>query len=240
MGGSPSAHDPRVLLPARAESPAEGGVNASNGDGHSGRGGVPSSASPDAAVRPLPNGWIGLALPCTQAAETARVCRLGPRSLGEPCTRVGLIVPETEPYFFAVAGQNFPSRHGTKVLVVDDDPISLQSVYERLTRAGYNVFTREQALGTASWVANERPEFVILDVRMPALPGGDLAQLIHRNQKTFESSVILYSGMEEEELSKIAQQCGAAGYIQKTTDAAGFLYHFEQIVAQRKTKSNRP
>ena len=133
-----------------------------------------------------------------------------------------------------VTGQNFATRHGTRVLVVDDDPIVLQAAYERLSRAGYQVFTREEALGTASWVATEKPEFVILDVCMPALQGGELAQLIHRHRHTAATHVILHSGMDKAELSRLAQQSGAIGFIEKTADPHGLLRQFEQIVAQQR------
>lgn len=127
----------------------------------------------------------------------------------------------------------------TKVLVVDDDPISIQAVLECLTQAGYQVFTRERALGTARWVAAEKPDFVILDVWMPALDGAELALLMHRNRQTAESAVILWSSMDKDELAKLATQSGAVGYIHKTSNRKHFLGQFERIVAQQRRKGAR-
>lgn len=66
-----------------------------------------------------------------------------------------------------------PRKRG-KVLVVDDDPVTLEVVRERLSEAGYDVFVRADAIGTSQWVAREQPDFILLDVMMPALGGGEL------------------------------------------------------------------
>jgi CheY-like chemotaxis protein len=42
-----------------------------------------------------------------------------------------------------------PRKRG-KVLVVDDDPVILEVIKERLDAAGYDVYVRADALGTSS------------------------------------------------------------------------------------------
>ena len=76
-------------------------------------------------------------------------------------------------------------------LVVDDDPIVLEVAKERLTGLGFEVTTRDQSLGTSTWVLQHRPDFVLLDVMMPALTGGELASVIKR--RAMNTSVILHS-----------------------------------------------
>jgi CheY-like chemotaxis protein len=43
----------------------------------------------------------------------------------------------------------------TRFLVVDDDPVVLAIVKERLEVAGHEVTTRQDALGTTQWVAEQ-------------------------------------------------------------------------------------
>lgn len=121
-----------------------------------------------------------------------------------------------------------------RVLVVDDDPVVLEIIKEVLSDSGYQVDTRDQALGTAQWVARERPEFVLLDVKMPALSGGELTQLIRRKQATSQVAVILHSSMDSEELSALAQSAGALGAIKKTSNTRLFLAEFERLVARSR------
>lgn len=115
---------------------------------------------------------------------------------------------------------------------MDDDPVVLVVVKEWLVGVGYDVTVRDQALGTAQWVAAQRPEFVLLDVKMPALSGGELTQLMRRNESTANSAVILHSSMEAEALAALASSTGALGALQKTAKEKVFLAGFERLVAR--------
>jgi PleD family two-component response regulator len=133
-----------------------------------------------------------------------------------------------------------PARtHRLKVLVVDDDPIVLQVVHEWLAAAGHSVFTRDQALGTANWVADEKPDVVLLDVSMPALNGSELATLMRRNHNTAQVAVVLYSAMEQAALTALAKSSGAIGAIQKTSDGRIFMSHFDRIVTTQRMRQTR-
>lgn len=128
-----------------------------------------------------------------------------------------------------------PRRRG-KVLVVDDDPIILEVVRERLHSAGFDVYVRSDALGTSQWVAREQPDFVLLDVMMPALGGGELGQLLKRSHSTNQTAVILHSSMSPSSLAPIIARTGAVGAIGKTHDGAAFIAEFERLAARAQGK----
>lgn len=121
-----------------------------------------------------------------------------------------------------------PRRRG-KVLVVDDDPITLEVVRERLDAAGYDVYVREDAIGTSQWVAREQPDLILLDVMMPALGGGDLGLLLKRSHTTNQTAVILHSSLSADAVAPVMERTGAIGVIPKTHDGARFLEQFERF-----------
>ena len=125
-------------------------------------------------------------------------------------------------------------RRRAKILVVDDDPIILEVVRERLEAAGYSVHVRADAIGTSQWVAREQPDFILLDVMMPALSGGELGLLLKRSTSTNQTAVILHSSMTLPALMPVIQRTGAIGAIAKTHDGAKFIEEFEAIVARSK------
>jgi len=127
-----------------------------------------------------------------------------------------------------------PRRRG-KILVVDDDPIILEVVRERLESVGYAVYVRVDAIGTSQWVAREQPDFVLLDVMMPALSGGELGLLLKRSTSTNQTAVILHSSLTAASLLPVIQRIGAIGTIAKTHDGAKFIEEFEAIVARAKS-----
>ena len=118
------------------------------------------------------------------------------------------------------------------VLVVDDDPIVLEVVKERLESVGYEVHVREEALGTSQWTAEFHPDIILLDVNMPALAGTDLAQLLKKRRATKDVAIILHSSLESAELQGKLRAAGAVGAIQKTGDDRRFLEDFERLAAR--------
>jgi CheY-like chemotaxis protein len=121
-----------------------------------------------------------------------------------------------------------------KILVVDDDPIVLEVVKERLTEAGYEVHVREEALGTSQWIASCAPDFVLLDVCMPALSGNELAQLLRRRSVTSNAAVILHSSLPRTELEAMLAATGAIGVVSKELDESRFLSEVQRIIARHR------
>jgi CheY-like chemotaxis protein len=119
------------------------------------------------------------------------------------------------------------------VLVVDDDPVILELVRGWLEDAGYAVEVRDSALGTTQQVAIEQPDVVLLDVMMPALSGGELAQLIRRHHRTALASVILHSSLDRQELESLVAKTGALGALAKTNDADQFVADFDRLMSHR-------
>lgn len=125
-----------------------------------------------------------------------------------------------------------PKEDSLKVLVVDDDAISLEVARERLEGANHQVLTRDRALGTSQVILSDRPDCVLLDVMMPGISGDELASLLHQQDRTKETAIILHSSKDEEELAALVEQTGALGAIQKTSDDEAFLAQFARLARE--------
>ncbi len=123
-----------------------------------------------------------------------------------------------------------------RFLVVDDDPIQLEVVKERLEQLGFDVTTRTQSLGTSGWILENRPDFVLLDVMMPALTGGELANVLRR--RAAGTGVILHSSKPQLELDALVTQTGALGAISKTLEERHFRQEVQRLV--RRALAGRP
>lgn len=83
--------------------------------------------------------------------------------------------------------------HGTRVLVVDDDPDLVTLMVHQLSRAGYEVFTAvdgEKALQVASAVL---PEVAVIDMMIPKLSGAEVLSRLRECPATSAIRVILVS-----------------------------------------------
>ncbi len=121
--------------------------------------------------------------------------------------------------------------HRLRFLVVDDDPVVLEVVRYRLDELGFEVSVRAEALGTSAAILQFRPDFVLLDLEMPGLPGMALARSLQANPLTQGVRIILHSSAAAERLAELATTPGIAGTIQKTGDDDVFQARIRGILA---------
>ena len=105
-----------------------------------------------------------------------------------------------------------------KVLIVDDDPLVLRILKDKLSDAGYLVTTSSSAFGATQLVEEQRPDVVVIDVMLPALPGNRVAALIRERCGDKCPAIVLYSVKEPDELRALAEECGADDWFTKTDD----------------------
>lgn len=129
-----------------------------------------------------------------------------------------------------------PSEQKT-VLIVDDSGIVLEVAKRALERAGYRVITRDRPSGSVAAIIRERPDVVLLDVKMPTLTGDMLAKILTKVIGP-ETLVLLHSSLPVEALRLKALSTGAHGYIQKTENATEFVRRIEYWMGRRLASSS--
>jgi CheY-like chemotaxis protein len=116
-----------------------------------------------------------------------------------------------------------------KILIVDDDPIVLRITQARLEGAGFEVVTRQEALGTSQVVLRERPDLVLLDMKMPGLDGDKIAQLLRQREELRTTPIVFHSSGDLISLQEKGREAGALGVIAKTDNDTIFLAQFERL-----------
>ncbi len=91
----------------------------------------------------------------------------------------------------------------TKALVVDDNQNNLLLENDLLEVAGFEVFTAENGAGGIAAALKERPDIIIMDVRMPDMDGTAAAMVLRQEESTrdipivFVTASVLAEGREE-------------------------------------------
>jgi DNA-binding NarL/FixJ family response regulator len=116
-----------------------------------------------------------------------------------------------------------------KTMIIDDDEVTLRVLEAALDELGYDVVLRQHALGTMNEIARQRPDVVVLDVRMPGLSGDYLAALLAQTRPGL--TVILHSSVPSDELHRLTRACGATGCIEKTGDPIKFCEQFRRLLS---------
>ena len=127
---------------------------------------------------------------------------------------------------------------GTKVLIVDDDEQHLQLTARILQKAGYEVVTRSDVIGTSLSVASERPDLVLIDLNMPLIRGDRLASMILRAIPE-RPILVLFSGIDEKTLARRAEECGADDAIPKGLPPQRFIERLGRAMSRARATSPR-
>jgi CheY-like chemotaxis protein len=125
--------------------------------------------------------------------------------------------------------QTAPGSRRKLVLIVDDDPIVLEVTKERLEQLGVEVATRTESLGTSRWILENKPDFVLLDLMMPALTGSELARVLKRRE--VKTGIIVYSSLPQTHLDQVARDVGALGALSKALDDLEFDRQFLRLTS---------
>ena len=100
-----------------------------------------------------------------------------------------------------------------KILVVEDDRATRKALQQLFESEGYLVEAAEDgALGLAAFRAS-RPNFVILDLRMPKVGGQDVCRLIRKESE--EVPILILSGSADEVDRVLLLELGADDYVTK-------------------------
>ncbi len=110
-----------------------------------------------------------------------------------------------------------------KILVVDDERDIVKGLMIRLQGAGYEVVTAFDGAQGVFMAHKEKPDLIILDIRMPAGNGFSVAQRLKRSIHTFTIPVIFLTGSPEKNAEEKAMALGARFYVKKPYDPEELL-----------------
>jgi two-component system response regulator AtoC len=103
-----------------------------------------------------------------------------------------------------------------KILAVDDEPAILELLSRGLGDEGYRVLAVDSGEGAVAKVREEKPEVVLLDMRMPGMDGIETLGRIRQFDK--ESSIIILTAYGSMDTVVEAMKLGAYDYITKPFD----------------------
>jgi CheY-like chemotaxis protein len=105
-----------------------------------------------------------------------------------------------------------------KVLVVEDDPASLELMTEVFTSLKAEVRPISDSEKAVGIVNQERFDGIFLDVEMPNLNGFDLARLVRKSSWNKSTPIIVVTGRDERQTMQEAFAIGATFFLQKPVD----------------------
>ena len=107
---------------------------------------------------------------------------------------------------------------GQKILVADDDRVTLETLAAQLRGAGFQVTMAMDAMQAFMAAQRSSPDAVLLDIQMPGGTGFDTLKRLRSSTKTQAIPVIAMSALKDPETGKRALALGAVEFLAKPVD----------------------
>jgi CheY-like chemotaxis protein len=117
-----------------------------------------------------------------------------------------------------------------KALVVDDDRNNLMLEKVLLEVAGFEVFEAEDASSGIATARKEKPDIIIMDVRLPDIRGSEAAKILRQDKETrdipivFVTASVMAEGLEE------IKAIPNTGFIGKPINTRTFAKEISQFI----------
>lgn len=130
---------------------------------------------------------------------------------------------------------------GNKIVLVDDDRVTLTMLEKILKVNGFEVFTAQDGEEGYELIQKEKPDVLISDMLIPKIHGLDLCQKVKENPELRETKVILmtavYKGMP---FQADIKDCGADDYVEKPVDTQDLVERIEKIIDIAEDEDIKP
>ncbi len=117
-----------------------------------------------------------------------------------------------------------------RVLVIDDNSNNLMLEKDLMEVAGFEVFEAENASGGIAIARKEKPDIIIMDVRLPDMRGSDAAKILRKDKETRDIPIVFVTasvmGEGREEINGIPK----SGFIGKPINTRTFAEEISQYI----------
>lgn len=109
------------------------------------------------------------------------------------------------------------------ILVADDDKDLVMALSIRLRAAGYDVISAHDGDEAFELASKNKPDLIILDVRMPAGGGFTSIDRMKHSLNTRNIPVIFLTAFDDEDMREEGRKLGAVGFFRKPFDDSEFM-----------------
>jgi CheY-like chemotaxis protein len=110
-----------------------------------------------------------------------------------------------------------------RILVVDDNQITLKMLRKILSSSGYAVLPASNGNDAVMIAREKRPDLLLLDIALPDIDGIQVACALRDDPRTKHIPVIFLSSLLEEEIKKRTSVCPGSRFLSKPLSAQELL-----------------
>ena len=126
-----------------------------------------------------------------------------------------------------------PVRRGVQrrsILIVEDDAAMADVLSVRLDRQGFATLIAESGQSALKSLRAQKPDLILLDLRLPDMDGFELCQELVDDEETCEIPVIILSGLERPDIIRRSRAAGCHYFVRKPYDPNALLTLIQQAI----------
>lgn len=127
-----------------------------------------------------------------------------------------------------------------KVLIVDDEVLTLRLVGTMLERQGYKILAASNGPQALQIARADQPDIIILDVMMPDMDGYEVTRRLRADPETARIPILLFTAKTQAEDKLSGYEAGADDYLTKPIHPAELTAHLRALLQRSKSWSNAP
>jgi CheY-like chemotaxis protein len=117
-----------------------------------------------------------------------------------------------------------------KALVIDDNANNLLLEKDLLEVAGFEVFEAENAAVGIAIARKERPDVIIMDVRLPDMRGSEAARILRQDKEISGIPIVFVTASVMESELKETKTIANSGFIGKPINTRTFVTEISQFI----------
>jgi len=117
-----------------------------------------------------------------------------------------------------------------KALVVDDNGNNLMLEKDLLEVAGFEVFVAENASSGIAIARKEKPDVILMDVRLPDMRGSEAAKILRQNKETRGIPIVFVTASVMAEGKKEISAIENSGFIGKPINTRTFAKEISEYI----------
>jgi len=118
-----------------------------------------------------------------------------------------------------------------KVLVIEDEPVLLETLAYNLRREGYEVLTASDGRQGVEIARRERPDLVVLDIMLPGIDGFEVCRILRREMTTL---ILMLTARTDEVDKVVGLEVGADDYVTKPFSMRELLARVKALLRRER------
>ena len=125
-----------------------------------------------------------------------------------------------------------------KVLIIDDDPETLEIFGIELRNRGFQVQIAKNGIEGITVAKGFRPDIIISDLKMPGIDGINLTSKFKQNEDFKDIPFIIMSGYSSDDQKVNAENIGADGFLEKPVNFEHLTAKINNLLRKKSNESH--